>query len=331
MARRTTSSQGVHQQIVTACFPGGPPTKAVWDLRPNQGAMFLKQPAPLHVGTRPAPSGCPPIRFRSGVRRALNSGPSRLAVVVRRFDAVVLLCVLTWLACRRQARSCSRSMALLPCRGQVHPHQLTSPLQQQPPSVTTFGREFGAARPLRLGRCAQRSRRLQPCGAWAGERWSRAFAAARSRARQFLQVTVHTSLLVHDGQKALLRQHTLPRVASTANVAVPRTWLLSTQLRHPAQDQQQHFQRPDADDTAPRDQATGARGSGDQQSSRSSSRPASRLQASEDSDGSREQAGSSAQPQDAAPAQLSIQDVEWEDWKAVRARSTRPLKRAQPA
>jgi len=204
---------------------------------PNQGAMFVKQPAPLHVGSRPAPSGCPPIRFRSAVRRSLDSVSSRLEVAVRRFDAVVLLCLLTWPGYRRQALASSRSMALLPCRGQAHPHRLTTPLQQQPPSVTTFGRELGAARPLRLGRCAQRSRRLQPCGAWAGERWSRAFAAARSRARQFLQVTVHTSLLTHDGHKALLRQHTRLRVASTANVAVPRIWLLngyllSTQLQH---------------------------------------------------------------------------------------------------
>ena len=79
------------------------------------------------------------------------------------------------------------SMALVPCRGQALPHQLTSPLQQPPPA-TSFGRELGVARCLRLGRRAEQSRRLQPCGAWAGESWSRAFAAARSRARQFLQV-----------------------------------------------------------------------------------------------------------------------------------------------
>ena len=82
------------------------------------------------------------------------------------------------------------NMALVPCRGQAHPRHLTSPLQQQPPSAPSFGREPGAARPLRLGRHAEHSRRLQPCGAWAGESWSRAFAAARSRARQFLQVAV---------------------------------------------------------------------------------------------------------------------------------------------
>ena len=86
-----------------------------------------------------------------------------------------------------------------------------------------------------------------------------------------------------------------------------------------AQDQQQHFQRPDADDAVARDQATGAQG--DQQSSRGSSRPAVRSQASEDGNGSREQPSSSAQPQETAPVQLSVQDAEWEDWKAVRHRA----------
>ena len=214
----------------------------------------------------------------------------------------------------------------MPCRGQAHPHRLTSTLQQQPPSATGFGRDSGAGRPLRLGRRAEQSRRLQPCGAWAGERWSRAFAAARSRARQFLQVTLCISwppLMVESCAAA--RNTSFCGVAS----AVPGMWHpvtparlmrgVSQALHITAQDQQQHFQRPDADDAAARDQPAGvSQGPGDQHGSRSPSRPGVRPQAGKDGDSSREQPSSSAQPQDKAAVQLSVQDAEREDWKAVR-------------
>ncbi len=164
-------------------------------------------------------------------------------------------------------------MAYMPCPGQAHP--LPGALHPAP-SPTSFGRQLSGVRRLRLGRRTEQSRRLAPCGAWAGESWSRAFASARSRARQFLQ------------------------------------------------DQQQHFQREDADEAASQVQPAG---SADQHSSsRGSARPAARPPAGEqlpEGDSGREQAlAGGAQPHEAAAEQLSPEDADWEDWRAVRHTAT---------
>ena len=89
-----------------------------------------------------------------------------------------------------------------------------------------------------------------------------------------------------------------------------------------SQDQQQHFQRPEAEDAAIQQGQATVQSSGDQLGSRGSSRPAARPQMSGEGDGSREHSLASAQPQDAAGAPLSAQDAEWEDWKAVRCYSS---------
>ena len=160
-------------------------------------------------------------------------------------------------------------MAYMPCPGQAQP--LPGALHPAP-SPTSFGRQLSGVRRLRLGRRTEQSRRLAPCGAWAGESWSRAFAAARSRARQFLQ------------------------------------------------DQQQHFQREDADE-AGASQGQPA-GTADQHSSsrgspRLAARPVAGEQSSEGVSG-REQALEGAQPHNAAAEPLSQEDADWEDWRAVR-------------
>ena len=161
-------------------------------------------------------------------------------------------------------------MASVPCRGRAQP--LPGALHPAP-SAPSFGRHLSGVRRLRLGRREEQARRLAPCGAWAGESWSRAFAAARSRARQFLQ------------------------------------------------DQQQHFQREEPDDAA--SQAQTASGSADQHSSRGSGRltaqPVTGGQLPE-GDGGREHALAGAQQHEAAATQLSPEDAEWEEWKAVRDR-----------
>ena len=162
------------------------------------------------------------------------------------------------------------TMAHMPCLGQAHP--LPGALHPAP-APSSFGRQLSGVRRLGLGRRAEQSRRLAPCGAWAGESWSRAFAAARSRARQFLH------------------------------------------------DQQQHFQREDADDAA--SSQTQPVSSADQHSSRASgSRPTARTAAGDqipEGDSAREHAiSSAAQPHEAAAQPLSAEDAEWEGWKAVR-------------
>lgn len=80
-----------------------------------------------------------------------------------------------------------------------------------------------------------------------------------------------------------------------------------------AQDQQQHFQRPKADEAPAQ-----SHGSADQPGSRGATRPTVRPQASDEGEGGREPSTASLQRQDAAGVQLNAHDAEWEDWKAVR-------------
>ena len=72
-------------------------------------------------------------------------------------------------------------------------------------------------------------------------------------------------------------------------------------------------QRPQTDEAAAQ-----SHGSADQHGSRGSGRSSVRLQPGAEGDGGREQLAAGAQPRDPSAAQLSAEDAEWEDWKAVR-------------